>query len=896
MTDHQWLKENLDAYLADGLDSAERERAEQHLAACADCARLLTEAKAVETYMTDLFAEARPDTRLEDRAIRRLRRAPVARPNWLRFAVAAAAVVLLGAVGTIVQAVVLNTDMGFPGADKAVAMNSLKPMAFWWGDSHSTFTTVGSKIGAAPGEDQKESFAVKDVDPAAIEGGKDIQYHNDRIQDISVPGRSDPNQGIGIDDGRKGLQTFNRPQPGYPNLELDGTYYDRSGLSRGPSTGGGGFAGGSMPGDPAAPTGGGSGNLRPNYGYYLGAQPKQGEKSLLPPPVNLPIEKSPPKKEDVKQPPSIPEEDLSPEFLVGKDKTDPVLDPNRKIIRTGEMEFEVESFDNAVDTVTRLIYAVKGGMKLKDDSDKQKNGKTKGFVVVRMPPQFLDQFVKDLRRELGKFGELKTQRIGSADVTRQYTDTASELRAARAVEKRLIDIIEKGKGDIKDLIVAERELGVWRTKIEKMEGEIRYYDNQVALSTLTVNLVEKDILTPSALVISAKEQWRVEVDNVPAARQATEKAATDLQGRLIKSDEKQHPAGQVEAIIHAEIPPAKKEAFREILKKLGIVSAHEASQSQATEGGSGRTLDLKPRTNDVIFEITLNNVVNIRPKNSVMIDLASTDVPANYHKLRDAILGQLKGQLRDGKLNEPDKQKVTAFLEFNIPTDKKDAIDKLIGDAGPLLKRENVQAAISEISTEQKFGYYVSLFSVATIAPREKVILRLDDIRDVKKKAVELAEMARASKGHVSKPASGLTQQGQSTAHLVIRVPLSANETLVSQFMKEGKVVAWNQTPNPKAPDNDLATAEIDVTLLGGSPIVPSDEGLWNQIRSGLYMAFWVFSRCIVVVIIGIAGVLPWVLVIWVGYKGVCWLTATTAVGGQQQGAGSELPPPAAKT
>lgn len=453
----------------------------------------------------------------------------------------------------------------------------------------------------------------------------------------------------------------------------------------------------------------------------------------------------------------------------------------------------------------------------------------------------------------------------------------------------MLDIIDKGKGDLKDLIAAERELGVWRTKIEKMEGEIRYYDNQVALSTLTINLVEKDILTPSALVVNAKEQWRVEVDNVPTARQTTEKAVADLQGRLIKSDEKQHPAGQVEAIIHAEIPPAKKDAFRDILKKLGIPSAHEASQSQTTEGGSGRPLDLKARTNDVVFEITLNNVVNIRPKNSVVLDLASKDVSANYHKLRDAILTQFKGQLRDGKLNEPDKQKVTAFLEFNVPTDKKEAMDKLIAEAGPFLRRENVQAAITDISTEQKSGYFVSLYSVATIAPREKVVLRLDDVVDVKAKAVELAEMARTKNGQVSKPASGLTQQGQTTAHLVMRVPLSANETLVGQFMKEGKVVAWNQTPNPKAPDNELATAEIDVTLLGGIPIVPSDEGLGKKISSGLYMAFWVFSNCIVVVIIGIGGVLPWVLTIWLGYKAVCWLTGSAKQVTVVQG------PPAAK-
>ena len=52
---------------------------------------------------------------------------------------------------------------------------------------------------------------------------------------------------------------------------------------------------------------------------------------------------------------------------------------------------------------------------------------------------------------------------------------------------------------IKDLLNAEKELGIWRTKIEELEGEIRYYGNQVALSTLNISLYEKEIRAPSVI-------------------------------------------------------------------------------------------------------------------------------------------------------------------------------------------------------------------------------------------------------------------------------------------------------------------------------------------------------------------------------------------------------------
>src|SRR5207249_4186535 len=128
-----------------------------------------------------------------------------------------------------------------------------------------------------------------------------------------------------------------------------------------------------------------------------------------------------------------------------------------------------------------LVEAIKGGFIATVNSEKLANGKVKGSIVVRVPPEALDTFVLDLRRELGKGGELKGLRIGSQDITKQYTDLESRLKAARTMQDRLLQIIKDGKGEIKQLLEAEKELGVWRTRIEEFEGELRYYGNLVSL-------------------------------------------------------------------------------------------------------------------------------------------------------------------------------------------------------------------------------------------------------------------------------------------------------------------------------------------------------------------------------------------------------------------------------
>ena len=333
-------------------------------------------------------------------------------------------------------------------------------------------------------------------------------------------------------------------------------------------------------------------------------------------------------------------------------------------------------------------------------------------------------------------------------MTKQYTDIESRLRAARAIEDRLIAIIKTGKGEIKDLVAAEKELAVWRTKIEEMEGEIRYYGNQVALSTLTITLNEREILAPTAIVVTENVRMRLEVEDVAKAHQIAMTAVEEVKGRITKSELKQHAAGQLQSILCADIPPAKKDAFRNLIKTLGILSDHEENQQQHTEGGIGKGPDLKPRMSDVHFDVTMHNTANVMPRLSADLKVATSDVPAAYQKLLDAI-AKAKGQVRDGKLNEQDKLNITAFLDFNVPTDQKPALDKLLLDIGPVLERVNVLAPVNELSTERKYGYTLLLRDFASIPP-SKAVIEVLAVADVPAMYARLQEAIAKAKGQVA--------------------------------------------------------------------------------------------------------------------------------------------------
>ena len=248
---------------------------------------------------------------------------------------------------------------------------------------------------------------------------------------------------------------------------------------------------------------------------------------------------------------------------------DPEPAMRRVVIRSGDIEFEVDSFDAA--------------RRHHHQARRPDQGRVRRHRQQRQAPQRQGQGLghrphaaRGARRArpraaqgLGKAGELKGQKIGSQDVTKQYTDLESRLAAARTMEKRLLQIIKEGKGEIKDLLAAEKELGVWRTKIEEFEGELRYYANLAALSTLTITLTEKEIRAAagSPRASACRPASRSRTSTRPIRQLLA--AVIEAKGRVTKSELKQLAAGQFNASLQFEVAPDSAGPLRDRLRQLG---------------------------------------------------------------------------------------------------------------------------------------------------------------------------------------------------------------------------------------------------------------------------------------------------------------------------------------
>jgi hypothetical protein len=499
----------------------------------------------------------------------------------------------------------------------------------------------------------------------------------------------------------------------------------------------------------------------------------------------------------------------------------PPAGPRKIIIRSGEIEFEVDSFDSAVATVTLLVNKLSGGFVATVNSEKLPNGKVRGSIVVRVPPEHLDSLVLDLRKELGKNGELKGQRIGSQDITKQYIDMESRLKAARAMEARLLEIIKTGKGEIKDLLVAEKELGVWRTKIEEFEGEKRYFDNQVALSTLTITLAEKEIRSPFGVTETERIQMGVEVEDVIKTQQAVLKAVDEAKGRVTKSELKQHAADQLAATINFEVAPDKAGPIRDRIEQLGRRTQLDVDRLQETEGGTGKPGEVKTRRKDTQFFLNLYNVANVAPRETVQLNMACVDVEDVYKKIL-ARVEKAAGRVVTSNLNRQRNDQTGGVIQFEVKTAEADAVLLEVRELGEVMRLQVTENADAQNSTRSKRGVLVQLAAMGTVQARETDNIQLAT-KDVPAGYHALQDAVNKAKGRILNSQLNEQDKQNITAQLDFEIRRTEEPAIAAALKAAGDTYSSTKV---RAQDSDNvidSKVHYAVTLINQARIPPRE-------------------------------------------------------------------------
>lgn len=174
-------------------------------------------------------------------------------------------------------------------------------------------------------------------------------------------------------------------------------------------------------------------------------------------------------------------------LLTGED-AEPQME--RKIIKDANLSLRVNDFAAAYQKLNELAARYGGYVVASDAYSYDGETMQSGYVNLRVDANLLDAALA----EIEGMGKLENQSVYTQDVTMAYYDIQGRLEQYQTQEQRLLEIMRKAE-TVEDLIALESELTRVRAELESLTGQLRYYDQMTALSSISVNLYQPDANT-----------------------------------------------------------------------------------------------------------------------------------------------------------------------------------------------------------------------------------------------------------------------------------------------------------------------------------------------------------------------------------------------------------------
>jgi hypothetical protein len=351
---------------------------------------------------------------------------------------------------------------------------------------------------------------------------------------------------------------------------------------------------------------------------------------------------------------------------------------NRKLIRNATVVLEIISFDQAVQKITAFASEEKGYVAT-TSSEKQENGKLKGEIVVKVLPENLDRFLQKIRG----LGELKNQTLGTEDITKNYFDTESRLKNARVMEQRLIDMLKKKSEDINDLLQVEKELGRVREEIEKMQGDLKFWDSQVQFATVTISLAEKDLEAAAKYLLKERAQLALYTPEVEKIYNDLKALASSGGGRIQITNAQldRDNSGRVSARVSMLIAPEESDGVIANAKAMGRVENFQIQTERIAQGGEGMSENANTKRDKVELNITISRDEQEQAFQQTTLRIRTSGVDEKAKRLRELAEKQ-SGRVRNSSFSRDPEGREYANVSVRVPMKNYNALMQSLDSLG----------------------------------------------------------------------------------------------------------------------------------------------------------------------------------------------------------------------
>jgi len=392
---------------------------------------------------------------------------------------------------------------------------------------------------------------------------------------------------------------------------------------------------------------------------------------------------------------------------------------NRKLIRNATVELEIASFDDAIQKITAFASEERGYVAT-TSSQKQANGKLRGQIVVKVLPDNLDRFLQKIRG----LGDLKNQTLGTEDITKAYFDTDARLKNARVMEQRLIEMLKKKSEDINDLLQVEKELGRVREEIEKMQGDLKFWDSQVQFATVTIQLVEKDMEEPAAFLLKERAQlalYAPDVEKIYNDIKALASPKTQITNAQLDRDN----TGRVSARISVLIAPEESDVQVGRVKTMGRVENFQVQTERVAQGGTGMSENAKTKRDKVELNITISREEQEQAFQQTSLRIRTSSVDEKTKELR-GLAEKQNGRVRSSSFSRDPDGREFANVSLRVPMKNYSALMQSLNSLGKLenvsvQRQDRTGAQIDEANAPADIS--IQVYSQGNIVSQETGII-----------------------------------------------------------------------------------------------------------------------------------------------------------------------------
>ena len=160
------------------------------------------------------------------------------------------------------------------------------------------------------------------------------------------------------------------------------------------------------------------------------------------------------------------------------------LEKGSKIIKNGNLSFEVNNLKNSKSTIDSILKKLNGYYE--NEQFNSYGNRNNYSLKIRIPNSRFDTLILLLENGNGK---LIDKNVSAKDVTEEYVDLNIRLNNKLAYLDKFKELLNKAKS-IKDILDIQEKIRSLEEEIESKKGRIKFLDDKVLFSTIQLELFE----------------------------------------------------------------------------------------------------------------------------------------------------------------------------------------------------------------------------------------------------------------------------------------------------------------------------------------------------------------------------------------------------------------------